>query len=77
MLGAVGERLVGTLDVDGMTGAKGLRIAVTGKNGLVGRVILTGDGGLEGVIDIDGVGRALVERAAIGRVGAAVIRVRG
>ena len=77
MLGAVGERLVGALGVDGLTGAKGLRVAVAGKNGLVGRVLLAGDGGLEGVIDIDGVGRALVERTTVRRVGDAVIRVRG
>lgn len=69
VLGAVGERLVGVLGVDGLTGAEGLRIAVAGENGLVGRVLLAGDGGLEGIVDIDGVGRALVERAAVRRVG--------
>ena len=77
VLGAVGERLVGVLGVDGLTGAEGLRIAVAGENGLVGRVLLAGDGGLEGIVDIDGVGRALVERTTVRRVGDAGLLAGG
>ena len=77
MLGAVGERLVGVLGVDGLTGAKGLGVAVPREDGLRGRVVAGRDGGLEGIVDIDGVGRALVERAAVRRVGDAGLLAGG